>query len=125
MTDIHELMLNSDILVWREGNTGQPGTWEGPYKLVAINGESCVLALPRGNMIFRLISVKPFNIPEVEAEINPLESERNSQETEGEENIIIIDIPPTVPPKCGRGQSRKNADVTVLLQDNIQYEDSR
>ena len=25
-TDIHDLALNSDVLVWREGNTGQPGS---------------------------------------------------------------------------------------------------
>jgi hypothetical protein len=124
-TDIHELTLNSDVLVWREGNTGQPGSWEGPYKLVAINGESCVLALPRGNTTFRSTSVKPFNVPDVEAEVDPLEPERNSQETEGEEDIIVVDTSPIVPPKRGRGRPRKNADVTVLLQDDVQYEDSR
>jgi predicted ATP-grasp superfamily ATP-dependent carboligase len=25
-TDIHDLILNSDVLVWREGNTGQPSS---------------------------------------------------------------------------------------------------
>jgi hypothetical protein len=125
MTDIHELILNSDILVWHEGNTGQPGNWEGPYKLMAINGESCILALPRGNTTFRSTSVKPFNMPDVEVEVDPLEPERNSQETEGEEDIIVIDTSPIVPPKRGRGRPRKNANVTILLQDDIQYKDSR
>ena len=92
---------------------------------MAINGESCVLALPRGNTTFRSTSVKPFNVPDVEAEVDPLEPERNSQETEGEEDIIVIDTSPTVPPTRGRGRPRKNADVTVFLQDNVQYEDSR
>ena len=59
-TNIHDLTLNSNVLVWREGNTGQTGKWEGPYKLVALNGESCVLALPRGNTPFRSTLVKPF-----------------------------------------------------------------
>jgi hypothetical protein len=124
-TDIHELTLNSDVLVWREGNTGQPGSWEGPYKLVTIDGESCVLALPRGNTTFRSTSVKPFNVPDVEIEVDPLELERNNQETEGEEDIIVIDTSPAAPPKRGRGRPRKNADVTVFLQDDVQYEDSR
>jgi hypothetical protein len=119
ITDIHELILNSDILVWREGNTGQSGNWEGLYKLVAINGKSCVLALPRGNITFHSTSVKPFNVPDIEAEIDPLEPEYNSQETEGEEDIIVIDTSPTVPPKRDRGRSRKNANITVLLQDNV------
>jgi hypothetical protein len=64
-------------------------------------------------------------VPDVEAEVDPLEPERNSQETEGEEDIIVVDTSPIVPPKRGRGRPRKNADVTVLLQDDVQYEDSR
>src|SRR6266702_1698326 len=32
-TAIHNLPLNSPILVWREGPTGQPGYWSGPYNL--------------------------------------------------------------------------------------------
>ena len=57
---IHNLELNSPILVWREGNTGQNGSWQGPYRLVSITGEDCVLALPRGNTTFRTTSVKPY-----------------------------------------------------------------
>ena len=64
-TDIHDLILNSEVLVWREGNTGQPGSWEGLYKLIALNGESCVLALPRGNTTFRSTSIKPFHMLDV------------------------------------------------------------
>ena len=75
-------------------------------------------------MTFRSMSVKSFNMPDIEAEINPLEPECNSQETESKEDIIIIDTLFIIPPKRGRGRSRKNADITVLLQDNIQYKDS-
>ena len=57
---IHDLAINSQVLVWREGNTGQNSTWEGPYNLVAIHGEDCVLALPRGNTTFRTTVVKPY-----------------------------------------------------------------
>src|SRR6202035_3056442 len=31
---IHDLPLNSPVLVWREGNTGQNGHWSGPYNLI-------------------------------------------------------------------------------------------
>jgi hypothetical protein len=34
---------------------------------VVIEGESCVLALPRGNTTFRLTSVKPFHVGDIEA----------------------------------------------------------
>jgi hypothetical protein len=49
---VHNLELNAQVLVWREGNTGQSGSWEGPYRLVSMDGENCVLALPRGNTTF-------------------------------------------------------------------------
>jgi hypothetical protein len=45
---IHDLPLNSEVLVWREGNIDQPGSWIGPYALVALEGESCVVNLPHG-----------------------------------------------------------------------------
>ena len=86
---------------------------------MVINGKSCILALPYSNTIFHLISVKSFNVSDIEAEIDPLESEYNSQETEGKENIIIIDTLSIISPKRDRDRSRKNANITILLQDNI------
>ena len=59
---IHRLALNEPVLVWREGNTGHSGSWEGPYNLVSTNGESCVLALPHGNTTFCTTVVKPYYI---------------------------------------------------------------
>ena len=58
--DIYELALNSDVLVQRE-----PGAQKGPYKLVAIDRESCTLALPYGNTTFRATSVKLYLVPDV------------------------------------------------------------
>jgi hypothetical protein len=66
-------------------------------------------------MIFRLIFVKHFNIPDIKTEVDPLEPECNSQETESEEDIIIIDISPIVPLKCNRGRPCKNANIIILL----------
>jgi hypothetical protein len=79
-TGLYDLTINSDVLVWREGNTGQLGSWEGPYKLVAINGEDCVLALPRGNTTFRSTSIKPFYmLDKSTTETDPLKSpDRNN-----------------------------------------------
>ena len=86
---------------------------------MTINNESCILVLSRNNITFRLISVKPFNIPDIETEIDPLELEYNSQEIEGKKDIIVIDTSPTIPSKCNRCRPRKNANVTILFQDNI------
>jgi hypothetical protein len=52
---IHDLPLNSDVLVFRE-NQG----WQGPYKLVSTDGESCTVALSHGNTAFRSTHVKPY-----------------------------------------------------------------
>jgi hypothetical protein len=35
-TSIHNLPLNSEVLVWRES-----GNWTGPYRLLAVEGETC------------------------------------------------------------------------------------
>lgn len=60
-TIIHRLPLNSDVLVWREGKTGYPGEWTGPYKLLGIEGETCTIDLPYGPTEFRSTSVKPYH----------------------------------------------------------------
>jgi len=116
-TDIHELPLNSDVLVWREGNTGQPGSWDGPHKLVAINGEDCVLALPRGNTTFRSTSVKPFYVGDIEVITDGPEPEPIPElygEAKGNAGIIPPAVP-AIPPKRSRGRPRKNPDFTVFL----------
>jgi hypothetical protein len=125
--NIHELALNSDVLVWREGNTGQPGSWEGPYKLVAVHDESCVIAMPRGNTTFRSTSVKPFYETDELIEAESPEPERSGKDVR--EDTIVVDTTdnavPAPPPKRGRGRPRKNPDVTLFLQEDLQYEDSR
>ena len=59
-TSIHQLPLNSDVLVWREGQTGYAGKWTGPYKLLSINREICISVLPIKPIPFRTIVVKPY-----------------------------------------------------------------
>src|SRR6266571_2129409 len=63
---IYNLPLNLDILIWREGNTGQSGRWIGPFKLLGIDGETCKVQLPRGPTDFRTTMVKLYLQPEPE-----------------------------------------------------------
>jgi hypothetical protein len=112
-TDIHELPLNSEVLVWREGNTGQLGQWDEPYKLVFIEDERCVLALPHGNTSFRSTSVKPFLREDKSLDLDDSspDSEHN-HDGQGDAGMI----PPAMPPKRGRGRPRKTPpEVTVYL----------
>src|ERR1035438_2655262 len=50
-----ELPVNSDVLVWRE----EKG-WQGPYQLLAMDGETAQIQLPNGPRSFRSTAVKPF-----------------------------------------------------------------
>jgi hypothetical protein len=90
-----------------------------------MEGESCVLALPRGNTTFRSTSVKPFHVGDIEVgSEGPEDDPEYHGEDEGDAGMIPPVVPP-IPPKRGRGRPRKNPDVTVFLQDDDLYEDSR
>ena len=52
---IHDLPLNSPVLVWRE-----PGAWTGPFSLIGMDNETCTVQLPHGPTAFRSTVVKPF-----------------------------------------------------------------
>ena len=139
-TSIHNLPLNSNVLVWREGNTGKTGHWDGPFKLVSMDGESCVLALPYGNTTFRSTSVKPFYAEEPEPDESPAgqplagqpsagqPAGQPTEQEEPEDGTIIVNTgdieeplpePVIEPPKRGRGRPRKypkKPNLTVFLE---------
>src|SRR5258707_12370146 len=50
-----DLPLQSDVRVWREKDG-----WNGPYKLLAIDGETCTVDMPYGPTNFRTTVVKPY-----------------------------------------------------------------
>ena len=43
MTAIYDLLINSKVLVWREGNTEKTGSWKGLFKLLKVLGEIYIL----------------------------------------------------------------------------------
>ncbi|KAL5601019.1 uncharacterized protein BROUX77_005268 [Berkeleyomyces rouxiae] len=47
-TAVHGLPPNPPVLVWREGTTGQSGSWEGPFTLLSTDGETYEIALLSG-----------------------------------------------------------------------------
>ena len=112
---VYELTINSDVLVWREGNTGQLGSWEGLYKLVAIKGESCILALPYSNITFRATSIKLYftlnaRIEGIKVKLISGTSKEPASKPNKEPAPLLV--------KRNRGRLRKNPSITIFLQDD-------
>ena len=85
---------------------------------MVIEGESCVLALLRGNTTFRLTSVKPFYIGDIKVSSKgPKDDPKYYSEGNSEGNIGIIPpaISTTIPLKRSRGRPYKNLNMTVFL----------
>ena len=59
-TAIHDLELNSDVLVWRDAKAGQKGHWDGPFRLISKEGEDCVIQQGDDRTTFRSTKLKPF-----------------------------------------------------------------
>ncbi|POS81609.1 hypothetical protein EPUL_006437, partial [Erysiphe pulchra] len=60
---VRDLPPQSQVLVWREGNSGKKGSWEGPYILVGIDENTCNVKLHENSdkpSAFRITSVKPY-----------------------------------------------------------------
>ncbi|KHJ30188.1 hypothetical protein EV44_g3772 [Erysiphe necator] len=57
-SSLHDLPINSDVLVWQEGSAGHSGKWDGPFKLIQITNENCKVNLPSGPTNFHSTSVR-------------------------------------------------------------------
>jgi hypothetical protein len=141
-SEIHALPLNSEVLVWREGNGGQTGSWKGPFKLLSMDGEDCVIEQPSGQSTFRSTMVKPYLTPTATIEGIDLSIEDESPPTvttvvptvpalPAPISTIPVDSVPAQPIKRGRGRPRKYPidtgntpnmpHVTVFIQDDLLY----
>lgn len=124
---IHGLPPSSPVLVWREGNTGQAGHWDGPFSLLTIEGETCTVELPHGPTIFRSTVVKPYYTTQ---EKDGKESERE-QQPQPCARTVIPPHPEAKPQKRGRGRPRKyplltaTTDITVMIQSNPEPKDTQ
>ena len=73
---------------------------------MAINGESCILALLHRNTTFRSTSIKLYFT--LTTKIEPLSKESST--------ILIALLV-----KRGKGRLRKNLNISIFLQDNVQF----
>ncbi|POS84537.1 hypothetical protein EPUL_004867 [Erysiphe pulchra] len=78
---VKDLPINSDVLVWRDNPNSK--SWEGPFKLLGLEADTCQFQLPSGPTDFRITSVKPFL-----NEIEPL-APVNENETAASEPQVV------------------------------------
>lgn len=59
---MHDLPINSPVLMYHERITSQLREWKEPYNLVNIQGKSVIIELSHGLVKSRIILIKPFFI---------------------------------------------------------------
>jgi hypothetical protein len=83
---IHDLLLNSDVLVWRD-NLSQRDKWIGSFKLLDIEDETCKIVLSSESIDFRSTVIKSFLIES----INDVESTNEIESISEIEDIQSFD----------------------------------
>ena len=113
---LHDLPLNSDVLVWREDSG-----WKGPFKLINITEETCKVLLPSGPTDFRSTVVKPYLQSSDE---NPNQDQDKDQD-QAEDDQAEDNQPRPHRERRLPSRYRQNvADISILLQEPS-YTDSR
>jgi hypothetical protein len=88
MTPVHNLPLNSEVLVWRES-----GNWTRPYRLLVVEDETYCVQLLSGPTNFRSMSVKPYFWPENTYNIKPDKLEATTELDELEAPLSTLEVP--------------------------------
>ncbi len=92
---IHDLLLNSNVLIWRESNSNQRDKWTELFKLLDINDKICKIELSSESIDFRSTVIKSFfteSFVEVEStvdvqSINDVESENVQSSDDENQNL--------------------------------------
>ena len=104
-TDTLDLPLQSIVRVWREKKG-----WTGPYRLLAVEGETCTIDLPHGPTNFRSTVVKPFYRKEVPENIMPQNDA--SRDLVGHFLTLGQEIPPDIQ-GIGENSDPDHSDVII------------
>ena len=57
---LHDLSINSEILVWRESNANKSKNWTDPFKMLGMKKKTCKIAMFYGTIDFKNIVIKLF-----------------------------------------------------------------
>jgi hypothetical protein len=129
ITSIHDLLLNSDVLVWRD-NLNQRDKWIESFKLLKIDDETCKIVLSSESIDFRSTVIKSFlieSINDVESIDENVQSiSGNVQSSDHQNNLstesfeIIRSLAITRSTRVRRLSLRYQnfADIIVFLQDD-------
>ena len=79
ITLVYDLPLNFKVLVWHKS-----GNWNRPYRLLAVENETCYIQLPSRPIRFKSISIKPYFRPKTtyDAKLDELEAPAKLNELE-------------------------------------------
>jgi hypothetical protein len=116
-----DLPLQSDVRVWREKDG-----WNGPYKLLAINGETCTIDMPYGPTNFRTTVVKPYfteaptdqEVPEEQPVSEQIPQEQDQDQDLPKDTIRVIPQETTPQETVRRRPGRPKGSRNVRKNDH-------
>ena len=116
-TDIHNLKLNSEVLVQRDAKAGQKGHWDGPFRLISQEGEDCVIQQGNDRATFRSTKLKPFFTRNTDITSNNTNGEDSADKNNGSTNTELPDKSTKMRKLVGVVIPARKADISVFLQD--------
>ncbi len=132
VTSIHDLSLNSNVLIWRENNANQRDKWTKSFKFLNIEDEICKIELSSESIDFRSIVIKSYLIESSvdDESINDDESENvqsideNVQSTESSSDDENQDFASEIFIRFIRARRlslryQNFVDITVFLQNDV------
>jgi hypothetical protein len=124
---IHDLSLNSSVLIFRESNIDQSESWKALFKLLSIQNESAIIELSSESTKFRSTSVKSYYQNDDHADDENSTSSLSVSTlnmppfTKPQDDTTIDSIVPqpsivlAEPPKRGRDRPRKYSTPIAYL----------
>ena len=77
ISHLHDLFINSEVLVWRKGNANKSENWTGPFKMLSMESETCKIAMSYETTDFRNIVVKSFFKNNESENVTDMKNEKN------------------------------------------------
>ncbi|RKF72448.1 hypothetical protein GcM1_248171 [Golovinomyces cichoracearum] len=112
-TAIHDLPLDSDVYVFRKGNGQKIGTWQGPYKLIALDNDNAIININSYPTSFRTTALRSYLVGPLYHPASPPVANDLSSSTEKSDHLNhslnSCHNPPelAIPFKRTRGRPRK------------------